>query len=196
MFIPVLPSADATRSIARSQQEQKAMQVRLEVKSVAEDGRFAGYASVFDLVDNQRDIVLRGAFRDTIKDRTHEIKLLWQHEPDELIGYITELFEDEHGLYMEGALMLELARAREAHALLKQGVVSGLSIGYSPLRYQLDPDSGVRRLSKVALWEVSLVTFPANEASRVSVVKAAKPGMSALIAALERAESVVRSFPR
>jgi len=49
--------------------------------------------------------------------------------------------------------------------------VKGLSIGYSPLRYTLDPDTGVRVLKSVELWEISLVTFPANAAAQVTVVK-------------------------
>lgn len=151
--------------------EQRKVSVALEIKSIDSDGRFAGYASVFDMTDNQQDRVLRGAFAESIKGRLREIKLLWQHDQSEPIGYFTNMFEDAHGLYVEGVLMMSVARAKEAYALLKEGVLSGLSIGYSPLRYSRDAKTGARLLHKVALWEVSLVTFPANEASRVSVVK-------------------------
>lgn len=187
------------RKVSRNCREQKRIDVPLEIKSVDPDGRFCGYASVFDMVDSQRDVMQRGAFRETLKDRLSEIKLLWQHAAGEPIGYFTAMFEDPHGLYVEGQLLLEVAKAREAYALMKSGVVSGLSIGYSPLRYTTDPDTGVRRLHKVALWEVSLVTFPANEASRVSVVKSGAHGyackakdIAALSAALGRAAAVLR----
>jgi HK97 family phage prohead protease len=165
--------------------EQRKVSVPLEIKSIEPDGRFAGYASVFDMTDNQRDRVLRGAFRETLKGRVREVKLLWQHDQAEPIGVFTQMFEDQHGLYVEGRLLMQVARAREAYALLKEGVLSGLSIGYSPLRYSTEPDTGVRLLHRVALWEVSLVTFPANEASRVNVVKSDAYG--ALDAALARA---------
>ena len=72
-------------------------------------------------------------------------------------------------------MLLDVARAKEAYALLKEGVLSGLSIGYSPRRYRMDPDTGVRLLAELDLWEVSLVTFPANDAAQVSVVKQAVP---------------------
>ncbi len=159
------------KKVTPSMLPQKQLSADFEVKSLDEDGYFAGYASVFDVVDNQRDIVLRGAFRESIRRRVDQIKLLWQHDMTQPIGYFTVMFEDENGLYVEGKLMLEVARAREAYALLKKGVVQGLSIGYSPTRYHMDPDSGVRKLSKLELVEVSLVTFPANHAAQVTVVK-------------------------
>ena len=159
------------RHLSPSQRETKQLHVPLEIKSINGEGRFAGYASVFHLVDNHQDMVIPGAFRETIKGRTHEIKLLWQHDSKTPIGVIREMFEDQTGLYIEGQLMLELEKAREAHALLQKRVLSGLSIGYSPVRYTQDPETGIRQLKQIHLWEVSLVTFPANEESRISVVK-------------------------
>ena len=155
--------------------ERKRLDFALELKSIDQQGRFAGYASVFNVVDSQRDIVLPGAFMQTVRGRAGEIKLLWQHQQDEPIGVFDRLFEDARGLYVEGRLLLGVQRAMEAHSLLKAGAISGLSIGYSPVRYAIDAKTGVRRLSQVELWEVSLVTFPANEAANVTVVKQAMP---------------------
>jgi len=154
--------------------ERKKLACKLQLKT-NEQGRFAGYASVFNIVDQQRDIVLRGAFSKTVKGRAHEIKMLWQHQQEEPIGLFNRVFEDARGLYVEGSLLLDVRRAKEAHALLKAGVVKGLSIGYSPVRFRIDAKSGVRLLSQVDLWEVSLVTFPANEAANVTVVKQTQP---------------------
>lgn len=158
--------------IAKSMYPQLHMRCALEVKSLSEAGVFAGYGSVFDVVDSQKDVVARGAFAATLdKRKPSDVKLLWQHDALEPIGVIDELFEDAHGLYVKGRLLLDVARAREAYALLREGVVKGLSIGYSPLRYTINPDSGVRILKAVELWEISLVTFPANEAAQVTIVK-------------------------
>jgi HK97 family phage prohead protease len=162
------------QNIATKPRSKEHLDCWMEIKSLDEDGRFAGYASVFDLVDSQRDIMEKGAFDETLKDRVGQIKLLWQHSFEEPIGYFTRMFEDARGLYVEGQLLLDVARAKEAYALLKHGVVKGLSIGYSPRRFRTDPDSGVRRIAQVDLWEVSLVTFPANEQAQVSVVKSAE----------------------
>lgn len=162
----------------------------LEIKSLTADGRFAGYASVFDNTDSQRDIMRRGAFKTSLKLRKYPVQLLWQHQWDEPIGIITEIFEDKHGLYVEGRLLLEVARAKEALALLKAGVIRGMSIGYTVKRARRDADSGARELLEVELWEVSLVTMPANEAAQVTVVKGAN--YAALTAALELARLALR----
>ena len=159
------------RAMSAHMFERKQFACTLELKALEESGRFAGYASVFDVVDNQRDVMLPGAFAQTLAGRAAEIRLLWQHEVKEPIGVIEHIFEDGRGLYVEGRLLLEVARAREAYALLKAGALRGLSIGYSPVRYRIDPENGVRMLAAVQLWEVSLVTFPANAASRITVVK-------------------------
>ena len=160
-----------TRNISPSMRERKKLNFKLELKTLDPQGRFAGYASVFGVVDSQRDVVLPGAFTQTVRGRASEIKFLWQHQQDEPIGIFDTMFEDARGLYVEGRLLLNVQRAKEAHTLLKMGAISGLSIGYSPIRYTIDEKTGVRRLTQVDLWEVSLVTFPANDAANVTVVK-------------------------
>jgi len=181
------------KRISPSMRERKRLNFKLELKSLDPQGRFAGYASVFNVVDSQRDVVLRGAFSQTVKGRAGEIKFLWQHQQDEPIGIFDAVFEDARGLYVEGRLLLNVQRAKEAHTLLKMGAISGLSIGYSPVRYTIDKKSGVRHLSQVELWEVSLVTFPANEAANVTVVKsmATPTQFIALADALDKAISTL-----
>ncbi len=153
--------------------ETKHLDFPLELKSIADDGAFAGYASVFGNIDSQKDVVLKGAFKKTIAGNGNGIKLLWQHQPDEPIGVISKMREDEFGLYMEGRLLLDVQRAREAYALLKSGAINGLSIGYTPVDYETDYKTGVRLLKQVELWEVSLVTFPANPHAVVNRLKSA-----------------------
>ncbi len=111
------------------------------------------------------------------------------------------MFEDGRGLYVEGKLLLDIARAREAFSLLQSKAISGLSIGYSPVRYTIDPETGVRLLAEVKLWEISLVTFPANEGANVTVVKSksqcmqdveASPALIALSDAVDRALASLR----
>lgn len=159
------------RKISPAMFEQKRLDCAGVVKAIGADGHFAGYASVFDVVDTQRDVVLRGAFANSLKENRGQVKLLWQHQQEEPIGVFTKMYEDARGLYVEGKLLLDVARAKEAYSLLKAGALKGLSIGYSPVRYTIDPETGVRKLAEVRLWEVSLVTFPANEAAQVTVVK-------------------------
>lgn len=161
----------------------------IEVKSLASDGRFEGYASVFHVVDSQRDRVMPGAFRQSLRLRETPVKLLWQHQWENPIGVIDQIFEDARGLYVHGRLLMDVAKAREAYALLKARALQGMSIGYQAKRTRRDPDTGVRELLEVELWEVSLVTLPANAQANVTVVKRAQPldELHALIAALSQA---------
>ncbi len=139
-----------------------------EVKTLTDKGTFEGYASTFGNVDLQDDVIEPGAFKKTISERD-SWPLLWHHDPWEPIGLLTDAAEDTHGLIVTGALNLEVQRAREAYALLKQGALGAMSIGYKTVLQSFT--ANVRRLLEVKLREVSLVTFPANELALVTGVK-------------------------
>ena len=131
-------------------------------------GTFEGYASVFGNIDEQGDIVDKGAFAKTIQENG-KVPLIWQHKPQEPIGVSLSLIEDSRGLKIQGQLNLDVVRGREAYSLLKQGAIRGLSIGYDVVKKTAD--NGVRRLKELRLWEISLVTFPANTQAIVVSVK-------------------------
>lgn len=145
----------------------------LEVKELTDEGVIEGYASIFGNVDQGGDKVMPGAFVDGLK-RAREtgrvVKMLWQHNPSEPIGVWEDLVEDGKGLRGRGRLVMEVARAREAHALMKAKALGGLSIGYSTLKST--PDGNVRLLEKLDLFEVSPVTFPMNDRAKLTAVKA------------------------
>ncbi len=145
---------------------------KLSLKQLDDDGVFKGYGSIFDVVDSQFDVIEKGAFDRTINEKgADNIKFLWQHNPSEPIGILKEIKEDEKGLFIEGQLLLDLQRGKEAHTLLKSGAIDGLSIGYSAIEFDINSKTGVRNLKEVDLWEISLVTFPANEEAGVTSVK-------------------------
>lgn len=146
------------------------LDIPFKIKAVSEDGLFSGYGSVFGVVDSYKEVVMPGAFSESLQGRVPA--LLWQHRSGEPIGVYTVVKEDNVGLYVEGKLALKTTRGAEAYELLKMGALNGLSIGFVTREDSYDKVSGVRTLKKVDLWEVSLVTFPANDASRVSNVKA------------------------
>ncbi|CDM88127.1 Sb5 [Xenorhabdus bovienii] len=149
----------------------------LRIKSVSDSGEFEGYGSVFGLKDSADDIVLPGAFANTLKqwgEKGGLPALLWQHRMDEPIGIYTEMKEDETGLYLKGRLLIDDdPLAKRAHAHMKAGSLSGLSIGYILKDWEYDRTKEAFLLKDLDLWEVSLVTFPANEDARVSNVKSA-----------------------
>lgn len=152
-------------------------QFAFKAEKVEDDGTFKGYGSVFGNIDSYNEIVAPGAFAKSlalIKDGGDPLPVLWQHDPDKPIGGYTTLSEDDHGLKVAGFLMKDdVALAREAYALMKARVVKGLSIGYYVRDDSYDEKTGVRTLKELDLREISVVTFPANEAAQVSNVKSA-----------------------
>lgn len=155
------------------------MQRLLSIKSLGDDGRFAGYASVFGALDSQNEIVASGAFRRTLaawQAKGGAPAMLWMHDPTEPIGLWLSLREDAKGLCVEGRLALGTQKGREAYELLKLGALTGLSIGYRVVSSRADAKRKARVLEDVELFEISLVTFPANDAARVSTVKSPRAG--------------------
>ncbi|MGN7291825.1 HK97 family phage prohead protease [Rhizobium sp. SAFR-030] len=147
----------------------------LELRGLAGDGSFAGYASVFGEVDLGKDTIERGAFGNSLVERgAAGVRMLYQHDPNEPIGAWTTIREDGRGLYVEGQLAGGVARAREVHALLKSGALDGLSIGFRTVKARNDARTGVRRILEADLWEISIVTFPMLPSARVSDVKHAR----------------------
>lgn len=142
----------------------------------ASEGQVSGYASVFGGVDSYGDTILKGAYRETLREikKAKGLPLLWSHSQFEVIGRWTDLEEDEHGLKVTGELTPNHSGAANAHASLKAGHVDGLSIGFSVLPGgATENDDGTRTLKKIKLHEISIVAFPADSAARVSGVKAA-----------------------
>jgi uncharacterized protein len=135
-------------------------------------GIIAGYASLFDQIDLSGDAVVRGAFRDSLKRRgARGIKMLFQHDPCQPIGVWQAITEDEQGLFVRGQLNPHVEYARNIWALVCQGAVEGLSIGFKADRAVKNPRSGIRQLERVDLWEVSVVTFPMLPQAKVRAVR-------------------------
>lgn len=155
--------------------QNKQMDMQLKIKSVNDDGFFSGYGSVNYTKDSYGDIVMPGAFAKSLNDWNAKNKwppVLFNHNRDEIIGCYTKMYEDEHGLYVEGRLLIEnISKAREVHALLKAQVIDGLSIGYRTVKEEYDRDNDSLKLLEVKLYEVSIVTFPANDEARINCVK-------------------------
>lgn len=145
-----------------------------ELKATGDTGTFEGYGSVFNIVDRGDDIVAPGAFTETLATAKAAGRLpamLWQHRQAEPIGVYTAMDEDGVGLRVTGKLALKTVRGAEAYELLKMGAITGLSIGFRVRDDSWDRVTGVRTIKKADLYELSLVTIPMNDSSRVSAVK-------------------------
>ncbi|MGV0817156.1 HK97 family phage prohead protease [Martelella sp. AMO21009] len=123
--------------------------------------RLSGYACRFGVIDRGGDIVARGAFAKTLRLKgLSSVPMLLQHDPRKIIGRWSAIREDECGLYVEGSLSREAPAEWEARAMLKRGLLNGLSIGYRTVRGEVTGASATRSLLEIDLWEISLVTFP------------------------------------
>jgi HK97 family phage prohead protease len=139
-------------------------------------GTVEGYGSMFGILDRGGDIMEPGAFKSTLGDwrkRKQLPAMLWQHQHDNPVGVWTDIVEDEKGLKVSGNLVMDVPQAAVARALIKAGAVKGLSIGYQTRDALVDRQTGARRLKKVDLWEISLVTIPMLPEAQISGVKGA-----------------------
>lgn len=145
-----------------------------DIKEIGDDGVFSGYGSIFGNKDHGGDIVVAGAFGKSLAEHRQKgtsVKMFWQHDPHQPIGKWIDMAEDGKGLYVEGKLNMGVQRAREAHALLKEGDIDGLSIGYGIVDAEPDEKRGALMLKQVKLYEVSVVSMAMNERARVETVK-------------------------
>jgi len=142
------------------------------VQDVKLDGSFSGYASVFGAIDQGNDMVARGAFSASLKNRQpNSVRMLFQHDPDEPIGCWKKIKEDEKGLFVEGKITRGVRRSEEVLQLMREGALDGLSIGFKTKRARTNPSTKVRTILAADLWEISVVTFPLLEEARIETVK-------------------------
>ena len=145
-----------------------------------QQGLVRGFASVFGVLDSYNDVVLKGAFVRSLQEKLNKgqkVPMLYQHDPSIIIGEWLELKETEYGLWAVGKLYLDFSeKAREVYNLLKAKVLNGLSIGFIPVDDEIVcTDTEIERhIKDVELFEISIVTFPANEQSLVTDVKERK----------------------
>lgn len=145
---------------------------RLELKAAwtaTEEGELIGLASVFGTRDRGGDVVKRGAF----KSARAPIPMLASHDPADVVGVWDALEETAEGLKVKGRLLVkEVARAREVLALIKEGAMTGLSIGY--VTRKSARTQGGRDLVDVELLEVSVVAVPMHPGARITDAKSQK----------------------
>lgn len=149
----------------------------LSVKDVSDAGVIEGYGSVFGgSPDSYGDIVKPGAFTDSLVRHKREGTMplmLWGHNSSEVpIGNWDDMAEDGKGLWVHGKIDLEDSLGVRVHRALKQRRMRGLSIGYETIGSETDAKKpGIRYLTKLDLWEVSPVNFPAKRNALVQDVK-------------------------
>lgn len=144
-----------------------------------ENGVVEGYASTWTKTpDSYGDIVIKGAFTETLKKRKatgHPFPLCFNHDFDQIIGAVFEAYEDDYGLKIR-ASFLNTPAAQEKRELVKEGIVWQFSFAYSVLGSEAPTEEekkqGIfQKLTKLDLYEVSLVPVPANQTAVVTEIK-------------------------
>ena len=130
--------------------QHQRLDFKFKIKSASDEaaGTFVGLASTYGNEDLGRDIVDRGAFTRTLSTRK-DFPILWQHQTDNPIG-LAKLTDTPQGLQVNGTLLMADPVAQRAYALIKGGVISGLSIGYETMK------SSVPSLRKIGLVFVTM----------------------------------------
>ncbi len=148
---------------------------RFEVKEIGGSGTFAGYGSVYNVVDQGDDVICNGCFGESLVQMGKKgamPSMLWGHQSHELpIGAYTAVKEDATGLYVEGQLALKTQRGAECYELMQMKAVTGLSVGFMCRTDSMDSKTGIRTIKQADLFEISPVNFPMNDLARIANVK-------------------------
>lgn len=141
-----------------------------EIKSLSETGRIEGLLAGFGNVDHGGDRLMPGCLSKSLAARSNPLPMLLHHDLHRPIGAWKEWSERPEGLYVVGNMTLGTRDAQEAHALAKDGALTGLSIGWQPIKETRDA-KGVRNVTEAALFEGSLVSIPMNDNTHVTSIK-------------------------
>ena len=109
----------------------------------------------------------QGAFKKSLKKR--KPRLLLQHRSDKPIGKFTEVKENDVGLFVKG-MLANTKDGQDTGELMRMGALDSMSIGFMPVLTEFGKN-GLRRLKEVDLFEISIVTFPANNRASITDVK-------------------------
>lgn len=120
-----------------------------------------GYGAVFGNVDSYKDMIIAGAFDDFLATPDKErAKFCYNHDLSKVIGKIEMLKVDDKGLWFRAKLS-NTTLGKDVAELLQDGALSEFSIGYRTIKSNYK-DDGVRMLTEVYLYEISVVPRAAN----------------------------------
>ncbi|RIY01483.1 HK97 family phage prohead protease [Aureimonas flava] len=148
--------------------------LRLKLDASAQTGNVTGLGSVFGNVDSYGDMVMPGAFAKSLAQHKREGTMplmLWMHDQTKPIGRWLDMEETDIGLLVRGQFNTQTTAGKDAFHHVTGGDVAGLSIGYRVPDggAEIDQKTGVQKLRGVELFEVSVVSFPANRQSLIQL---------------------------
>jgi len=134
-----------------------------------DEGIIEGYVAVWDTIDSYNSRFQRGCFKKTLENRMGKIKVLWNHDTEQPIGKLTEIREDDHGLFVRAQLIMGVEKAKETFDLIKGEAIDCFSFGFRTVKDKFE--NGVQVITEVMLGEISPVVFEANPASQITGVR-------------------------
>lgn len=141
----------------------------MELKAEGDDWLVDGYVSTFGNTDLGGDVVMPGAFKESLRSGP-KVRFLLAHDQALVLGVPKKLREDTKGLF--GSFKISKTKLGEdTHQLLMDGAIDSFSIGYSADAWKI-VDGNIRQLDKLTLYEASLVAVPMNPDATVTRVKA------------------------
>jgi HK97 family phage prohead protease len=166
---------DRLEGRGKPQHEERVNVIDLEVRETGDGMTFEGYAAVFNSESEDlggfREFIAPGAFKRSLQSR-NEVKLLWNHDSGEPLasvrGGTLKLTEDARGLKVE-ARLANTSRGRDVAELIRSKTVDSMSFGFSVIKDTWNGDGTVRTLNAVRLFEISMVSFPAYQATAGTV---------------------------
>ncbi len=185
--------------------EYKSVIGKLETKEIGNTGRVEGYASIFDTPDAINDVVKKGFFKKTLKEKlpVGRIKFLVQHDTARTIGIIADAGEDSKGLWFVGDTD-DSFNGVDTFKSIRSGALNEMSFMFETVKSEMDENDTDakgyprRDLIEGILYEISPVTFGMHSGTNVDAVKAKykslgipfDPGVEAAVKqALEEAEN-------
>jgi HK97 family phage prohead protease len=139
---------------------------RFDAKALEDDGAIEGLAVGYGNIDHGGDLVLPGALDLAGKS---SLPMLLFHDQKRPVGVWNDFRESAEGLHVKGRFSMSTLSGKEAHALVRDGALTGLSMGYVTRQQRFQGKS--RQIVKAELHEVSLVTVPMNDRTRITRVK-------------------------
>ncbi len=164
--------------MATNETERRCITVDLRAAMDGNGRTLEGYAVVFGAMSEDlggfREVIEPGAFSEALGNRP-DVRALFNHDPSFVLGRTTNgtlaLMQDGHGLRM-AVTMPDTSYARDVYELVQRGDVSQMSFAFSVRKggetWATEEGRRVRRLRSLDLYDVSVVTYPAYQATTVA----------------------------
>ena len=142
-----------------------------EMDDEDDKGVIKGYASMFNNVDSDNDVITRGAYAKTLQENSERIAFLYQHNMQQPIGKPLSMKEDDKGLYIE-AKISNSSLGKDVKTMVSEGILKEFSVGFIPIKEEIV--GNYNHIKEIKLFEFSLVTLAANPLAQVTEYKGTK----------------------